>query len=424
MSTHRNLSLVLPRSELLIEVIATGNELLDGTTNDSNTQRLALALKSFGLKIHRTTVVNDSPKDIARVIGEAILRSDVVVISGGLGPTTDDLTLATAANAFGVKMIESHEAKKNVLDRLKKARRKSNPGNMKQAWIPEGSKVLRNVEGTAPGIEWKVGDRTLFFLPGVPREFQHLLNKDLIPFFKKYKTPIGKHLITLKIIGHPESEINEWVKKLKLPEGVEVGFRTHLPENHIKFDVLAASEAEARRRLNPIVLKCRKHFGSSLFSETGQSYAENFLQHLLKKKKKMALAESCTGGLASSLVTAVSGSSAIFTHGFVVYANEAKQSLLGVTEKTLQKFGAVSEECAREMAEGALKKSGADIAAAITGIAGPTGGTKQKPVGTVCFAWAQKGKKTISTNRLFPFDRELNQKSSAYYALERIRELA
>lgn len=406
---------------LSIEVIATGNELLDGTTSDTNTQRLALFLKEFGLKIHRTTVILDDPNAISRALVEAITRSDVVLVSGGLGPTTDDITLDVAARTFGVPMIKSSEALKNVNARLKRFNRKSNPGNLKQAFIPKGSEVLRNAEGTAPGISWKVGDRQLFFLPGVPRELLHLLDEHLRPWFHARREKMGEHLVTLKIFGFPESEISEWIKKQKLPEGVNVGFRTHWPENHIKFDVKARNSIEAQRRLKPIISKCRAHFKDKLFSLEGEKFEEVVLKDLVRKRLKVAIAESCTGGLATSMLTSVAGSSAVLERSFVTYSNESKEELLGVRSETLKKYGAVSKEVATEMAAGALKKSKAHIAVAITGIAGPSGGTKQKPVGTVWLAFAKKGKPVQSRLLRLGPSREFNQKYSAYTALQWLR---
>lgn len=421
MRAHSNLPLASTSDFLRIEVIATGNELLDGTIADTNTQRLALVLKKYGLKIWRTTVVTDSSIDISRILSDAVMRSDVVLVSGGLGPTTDDITLEVAAETFGVPMVESKQARTQILNRLRKIRRTPNPGNMKQAWIPKGAKVLENTEGTAPGIQWTMGDRTIFFLPGVPRELTYLTEKFLEPWFKA-RAREGEYLFTLKIFGHPESEISEWVKTLRLPPGVSVGFRTHLPENHIKFDVRAMNLGKAKKVVEPLMKACKKKYGDKLFATEGESFAEAILKSLLKQKVKVAIAESCTGGLVSSMLTTASGASKVFHRGYVTYSNDAKEELLGVRSNTLKAHGAVSEEVACEMAEGALKVSKVDKAVAITGIAGPTGGTKEKPVGTVWIACATKKKTKTKLLRLV-FNRELNQKFSAYAALQMLKEI-
>ncbi len=406
----------------LIEVIATGNELLDGTISDTNTQRLALKLRPLGLKIRRSSVVTDDPAEISRALALAVSRSDVVIVSGGLGPTTDDLTLDVAAKTFGSKMISSVQARRNVLNRVKKLKRKFNAGHEKQSMIPQGADVLANDEGTAPAISWKLGDRRMFFLPGVPREFDHVLDRHLMPFFSRMRAPVANFLFVLKIFGVPESELNEWARRQKLPKGVSVGFRTRLPENHLKFEVTARNEAAARRLIAPLVAKVRKQFGSLFFSMGEESFEEVILAQLLKQKKQIAIAESCTGGLVSSMLTSVSGASAILNRSFVVYSNQSKMDLLGVKEETLNKHGAVSEQTAREMALGAMKRSGVDKAVSITGIAGPLGGTKQKPVGTVWLAVATRKGIRSQLLQLGLANRDLIQKFSAYQALRLLAE--
>ncbi len=406
----------------LIEVIATGNELLDGTISDTNTQRFALKLRPLGLKIRRSSVVTDDPAEISRALALAVSRSDVVIVSGGLGPTTDDLTLAVAAKTFGSKMISSVQARRNVLNRIKRLKRKFNAGHEKQSMIPQGADVLANDEGTAPAISWKLGDRRMFFLPGVPREFDHVMDRHLMPFFNRMKAPTANFLFVLKIFGVPESELNEWARRQKLPKGVSVGFRTRLPENHLKFEVTARNEAAARRLIAPLVAKVRKQFGSLFFSMGEESFEEVILAQLLKQKKQIAIAESCTGGLVSSMLTSVSGASAVLNRSFVVYSNQSKMDLLGVKEETLKKHGAVSEQTAREMALGAMKRSGVDKAVSITGIAGPLGGTKQKPVGTVWLAVATRKGIRSQLLQLGFGNRDLIQKFSAYQALRLLAE--
>ncbi len=411
----------LPSFESRIEVIATGNELLDGTIADTNTQRLALKLKPLGLRIDRSSVIADDPQTISRALVEAASRSQIIIVSGGLGPTTDDLTLDVAAQTFGVPLIQSQVALQNVLRRLKKFGRKANAGNLKQSYVPEGSRVLQNDEGTAPGIEWKIGDRVFYFLPGVPREMTHLVDRHVLPSLQKRRSVAGKFLFTVKIYGMPESELSAWVQKLKRPRGVEVGFRTHLPENHIKFDVTAPSEKAALKIVQPLLKKCRQKFGSKFFGLDQVSFAQALVEEFKKAKKTLVLAESCTGGLTSSMVTSVAGSSAVFLQGYITYSYEAKTQLLEVSKESLTKFGAVSEAVAREMALGARRQSGADVAVSITGIAGPGGGTPQKPVGTVWLAVSTARSTKTKLLRL-SYNRELNQRASAYAALQLARD--
>jgi nicotinamide-nucleotide amidase len=404
-----------------IEIIATGDELLDGSIADTNTQRLAQFLAPCGLRPHRTTVVPDDKQVLSQVMAEAALRSDIILVSGGLGPTTDDLTLEVAAQTFGARLVPSAAAKKNILQRLKKMKRKVvNPSQWKQALIPEGAHVLLNEEGTAPGIKWNVGDRTFFFLPGVPRELIHLWQKHLAAYFLKIAPPQGLYLVSLRFMGVPESELNEWMKSQKIPAGVQVGYRTHLPENHIKFHVRAASALAASRQVASLIKKAQRDYGKKCLGTSGQSLEAQVIEVFSKKKATLAVAESCTGGQIAAALTSVSGASKVFLQGWITYSNESKVRELGVNPKTLEKFGAVSEQTAREMAAGALVHSGSSVAVAVTGIAGPSGGTPQKPVGTIWLAVALQKKKRIEVKTQLlqlPYNRELNQKFTVAKAL-------
>jgi nicotinamide-nucleotide amidase len=327
-------------------------------------------------------------------------------------------TLETVANAFGRKMVFSKAAEKNVLSRLKRLRRfKPGPGHKKQMLIPEGAKVLDNLEGSAPGIRLQIGETCLFFLPGVPREYDFILNKHLFPFFEKYAALEREHLFIYKIFGWPESAINDFVHSLRIPDSVAVGFRTTLPENHLKLMVRASDRSSAEKKIDRLVKKIKSHFGSSLFSEGDMTFEEAILKQLLQQKAIVSIAESCTGGLVSSMITKVSGSSAVLDRSFITYSNQAKMDLLGVSVESLKKHGAVSEQVVCEMAQGSLKRSRATKSVAISGIAGPTGGTKLKPVGTIWIA-ASSSRKTLTKKLTLPFARELNQKYAAYEALK------
>lgn len=401
-----------------IEVIATGNELLDGSIADTNTQRLASVIREYGLEISRASVVADDREAIASALSEAVMRSDCVVVSGGLGPTTDDITLEIAAEAFGRKMLEDSNAKKNVLKRMKVLGRKVlRDGHRKQFLIPSGAKALSNDEGTAPGVQLDAGDRTLFFLPGVPREYDFILKNHLRPWFSKRASSKRRFLFVVKLFGIPESELSDFVKAMKLPSTIEAGFRTKLPENHMKFWVEAAHPAEAKKIISPILSRVRKKWSEAIFSEDELSFEDYVFQSLLKQKKTVAICESCTGGLASSMLTSVAGSSKVLDRSYVVYSYEAKKDLLGVKATTLLKHGAVSRETVVEMVQGALARSAVDKAVAISGIAGPSGGMKSKPVGTIWLAVATRKKITTKVLHL-PYGRAMNQRWSAYEALQ------
>lgn len=411
----------LPR----IEFLATGNELLDGSIVDTNSQRLAHLLSPFGLSIDRITIVPDRADALTHEFKRLLRSADIVVVSGGLGPTTDDLTLEIAAKAFGKKMIQNKDALKNVTDFLAaRGMHRVNASNMKQALIPQTAKVLRNDVGTAPGVGLKIKGTQFYFLPGVPTEFQHLIERYLVPVFDKMKAKKGRHLFIHKVFGVPESELNELLKTIELSPDVELGFRTHFPENHIKFLVEASNRKEAEKKISKTVEILQGKLGRLLFSSDHKTFAEAILEDLKKENTKVAIAESCTGGLVSSMLTQIPGSSQVLDRAFVTYSNEAKAELLGVSSDSLKKHGAVSEEVAREMALGALQKSPlAKVSLAITGIAGPDGGTKEKPVGTIWICVADR-KGGIKTKLLhLSRTRKPNQVYSAYLGLQMLRDL-
>jgi nicotinamide-nucleotide amidase len=335
----------------------------------------------------------------------------------------DDLTLEVAAETFGSTMVKDVAATKNVTSLIRRHRRKLNEGHKKMMFIPMGSKALWNQEGTAPAVRWDVGDRTYFFLPGVPREFHFCFEEHVMPFLKRMAPQEGDYLFILKVLGWPESILDQMVKKISWPKEAEIGFRTTLPENHIKILVRASSRSAAMKKIQKPVSQLEKKLGRSLFtSEASESFGDVFLREMLKAKQTLSVAESCTGGLISAVVTAVAGSSAVFDRGFVVYSNEAKQELLGVRQKTLRQHGAVSEECIHELLDGVLSRTEATCAIAVSGIAGPSGGTKSKPVGTIWIGAAVKNKRKTKLLQL-SFSRELNQRFSAFAALQLLREL-
>jgi len=404
--------------DLKIEIVLTGNELLDGTTLDRHTQYLAERLRKLGFQIEQTCVVPDNEDKIRWAITEAALRSSAVIVTGGLGPTSDDLTLEVAAKAFGSNLVLSKRAQQNVMKRLKKlGRSKANESHRKMFFIPKGSKVLSNSAGAAPAIQWEKGDCSLFFLPGVPLEFRSVLDQHVLPWFEKRAPRQMNFLFVLKTFGWAESDLNALVKQMKIPSGVSVGFRTTLPENHIKIFVQESSKTRAQKKTHSFLDKLRRELGDKLFGENEISFEESVFQKLLAKKSKVAIAESCTGGLISSMLTQVPGSSRVLDRAFITYSNEAKIEMLGVRQQSLQKYGAVSREVALEMAKGAFQHSNANRAVAVTGIAGPSGGTKTKPVGTIWMARALKNKKAEAKLLQLSFDRNLNQRYTAYAAL-------
>lgn len=403
------------------EVIATGNEILDASILDRHTHSIGAALRERGWRLQRAQTLPDSFQVLSQALLEAALRSEVVFVTGGLGPTSDDLSLEVAAKTFDRPMIETPAAKKNVLDRMKVLGRKElNAGHKKQMLAPKGAVVLKNLEGSAPGIELSVGACCFYFLPGVPKEFRYVFENQVLPRIdKKFKAQTTSKNFILKVFGWPESELNQLISKLKFPAFAEFAYRTHFPENHIKIKVPSRLSSLDRNQFDSKFKRLVKHLEKDIFSRSWEeSFEESCVQKFLKKKMILSVAESCTGGLVSSMITKVSGSSKVLDRAFVTYSNEAKMDLLGVKAASLKKFGAVSPQVVREMAEGALKNSRAARSVSISGIAGPTGGTKQKPVGTVCFGLADRRFKTkVYRASFFGLSREEVQKKSAYVAL-------
>jgi nicotinamide-nucleotide amidase len=408
------------------EVIATGNELLDASILDRHTHSIGQALRERGWRLQRAQTLPDSFTDLSQAFLEAALRSEVVFVTGGLGPTSDDLSLEVAAKTFDRPMREFKQAKENVLNRMKFLGRKQlNPGHKKQMLAPSGAVILKNTQGTAPGVELSVGACRFYFLPGVPKEFKVVFHQQVLPRIER-NFPHRKIVdrLILKVFGWPESEINQLVIKLKFPDFVEFGYRTHFPENHLKLGVPTKLTSEQRSRFQRKYARLLKVLEKDVFSDSWEeSFEESFVRRMIHRKKTVSLAESCTGGLVSSMITKVSGSSKVLDRAFVTYSNEAKMDLLGVKAASLKKFGAVSAEVVEQMANGALKNSGASRSVSISGIAGPTGGSRKKPVGTVWFGLADSHFRTKVHQEFFEgLSREEIQIKAAYLALSWILE--
>lgn len=405
-----------------IEILTTGTELLLGKVQNTHGKWFGEELFKLGMRVQRLTTVPDGDA-ITQAIRECVSRADAVIITGGLGPTSDDLTRECTAEVLGLELIED-EAALRSLEAFFAAREKvMADSNRKQAQVHVGADVLPNPNGTAPGIYIPprlngVANCAVFLLPGPPRELYPMFRAEVAPrlvALAGLAKPPG--LLELKITGVGESDIQEQVDaKLAEIPGLEVGYCARVGEVDLRLigddDAIAAGRAIATAV-----------FPKQIFSDDGSSLEATVIRNLSTAGLKLATAESCTGGLIANRLTDVPGSSAVFTHGFVTYANEAKRDLLGVPQELLDEHGAVSEPVARAMAEGALRLSGADIAVAVTGIAGPDGGTPEKPVGTVWLAWASKGKVTIAVKQLHPRNRKDFKLAVSQSALDGVRRL-
>lgn len=396
------------------ELLATGDELMSGAISDSNGAYACSRLREAGVKVRRMTVVGDGFDAITNAISEAASRVTIVIVCGGLGPTEDDRTAAAAAAAAGVALSRNVEALAHVRKMFERYKVAMTPNNEKQADLPHGCELLDNPIGTAVGFAVQTGLARAFYLPGVPTEYRKMLDEQVLPRLASLsRVPLATRVIKLYGIG--ESALETQLAGIALAPEIELGFRATFPEIHIR--LYAQGQADLAALLDDAEAQIRARVGDRIFA-TGDVTMAGALGQLLKAKGwKLALAESCTGGMVGAKVTAEPGSSDWFERGWVTYSNAAKTAELGVAADLLERHGAVSEETVRAMAGGALRNSGAQLALAVTGIAGPGGGTPEKPVGLV---WIAAATAESTTAKAFNFrgDRDRVRLASTWAALD------
>ena len=406
-----------------IEVINTGSELLLGTTINTHAAWFGRELFNLGLRITRQTTVPDG-EAIREAMSEAVERCDALIVTGGLGPTSDDLTREITAEVLGIELITDEAALRSIESFFALRGRPVAQANYKQALVPVGADVLPNPNGTAPGVYVppRLNGRAncaVFLLPGPPRELYPMFHAEVVPRLRALSgVENPPNVLTLKFTGIGESDFHQGIDaQLQQIEGLEYGYCAHIGEVDLRLIGTAAAIAAGRK----IALDS---FLPNLVSDDGSSMEQTVVHMLTEKRLTLATAESCTGGLIANRITDVPGASAVFTHGFVTYANAAKISLLGVSPDALATHGAVSEVVARQMAEGALRASGADIAVAVTGIAGPDGGTPEKPVGTAWIGLAAKSAPTHAFKVFHPRNRHDFKLAVSQAALDAVRRSA
>lgn len=371
------------------EIITIGDELISGRVCDQNAHFLSGRLTSFGLEVTAISSVGDDPDHIQDVLSRASARSEFVIVCGGLGPTEDDITTQVAADFFKRPLLLDQK----YLDFLRHSVESRGlpwvEAYKKMAYLPEGVRFL-NPQGQACGFYLSHGDIQVFFLPGIPAEVRTLTEKNVLPLLleqDKDKSVVCQRIF--KIFGLQEARIGEILEGVSLGEtGAMIGFYPNFPEVHVSVTVRAADEALALGALARIEAEVEKRLGTRIVSKDEATLEESVGRLLRAQGLRLAVAESCTGGLIGHRLTSVPGSSGYFDRGLVVYSNKAKQELLGVPAKIIETHGAVSEETAVRMAQGVRAGSGVDLGLAVTGIAGPTGGTEEKPVGTIFIALA------------------------------------
>lgn len=380
---------------MIAELVFVGTELLLGEILNSNAQFMSQRLALLGIDVFHQQVVGDNAERLGGVLRQALERSDVVITSGGLGPTMDDITREVAAEVAGHPLELNQELLAELKAWFERRGRAMSANNIRQVMVPEGATVLPNDRGTAPGLIIPAsGEKVIIVLPGPPNEIRPMFERQVIPYLTERigGTPLTLVSRTLRFIDIGESSLEDALKDLiAAQQDVSIAPYAKLGECHLRLAAKAPDAAAGLAQIQPVEAEIRRRLGKHIYGmdETPLEQAVGTL--LLKRQMQVALAESCTGGLVAKRLTDVPGSSAYFGAGFVTYSNEAKHQFLGVPTEMLAEHGAVSEPVVRAMAAGALERSQADVALAISGIAGPDGGTPDKPVGTVWFGLAARG---------------------------------
>jgi len=428
-----------------IELINTGSELLLGRVLNTHQQWLCRRLSDLGHNVARQVAVPDTAPDIQQAVREALGRADLVIVTGGLGPTSDDITRDLIAQLLGKKLVRDEEVYTHIKNYFAARNRPMPANNDVQAMVPEGAVVLPNPNGTAPGLAMRVEQsegrvprvpdqnetrdsqssslrtKWLIMLPGPPRELRPMFDAAVVPIlWREFPLEIPFVCRTLRTGGIGESAVQEKIQSplaALVADGLEVGYCARVGQVDVR---LAARCAGAARIVGAAEVVVQKILAANIYGFDDEEIEQVVVRLLAEKKKTLALAESCTGGGIANRVTNVPGASSVFLGGVVSYANSAKETFLGVRAETLRQHGAVSEAVAREMAEGAREKFGADFAIAVTGIAGPDGGTPDKPVGTVFIALAGAFG-TVVERKLNAYEREAFKQLAAQQALEGLR---
>lgn len=403
------------------EIIAIGSELLTPFRTDTNSLWLTEKLNDIGIDVMLKTVVGDDPARLEEAIRDALKRSDLVITTGGLGPTEDDITRPVSSKAIGRELVYHDEIEDHLRERFRSWGRDMPEINKRQAFVIEGADVLPTPNGSAVGMFVPIGQKALILMPGPPREMQPMFINFVFPRLSEKADGIRVKRRVIKISGMGESAVDEAVSDIyKAYEDLQTSILFNKSEVELHLTVRSENVDRAAELLDEVSARISEKLGRSVFSLNGESMEEVVGRLLTLRRETVALAESCTGGLIAMRLTDVPGSSSYFMQGAVTYSNIAKMSVLGVSALTLEKFGAVSEETAREMAEGMRSAANTDHAVSVTGIAGPGGGSAEKPVGTVFVGYSGKiGTKTLRLS--LPGDRFLIRWRSSQAALDYLR---
>jgi len=406
---------------MLAEIITIGDEILIGQIVDTNSAWIARHLNDIGIQIKQISSVSDDREHILTALSEAKNRADIILITGGLGPTKDDITKKTLAEYFGVGLIENKEALANVEKiflRLRGTLANMLDINKQQAMVPENCEVILNKNGTAPGMWFNVDGKIYMSMPGVPFEMMYMMEEGVIPKLKaSLKLPVIIHK-TILTVGEGESYLANKIADIEdeLPPYIKLAYLPKLGQVRLRLSGYGDNEALLKEEIDGFAERITERAGNNVVAQEDIPLEKVVLDMMAEKGLKLAVAESCTGGYISHILTQHPGSSKVFLGGGITYSNELKEDLLAVKPQTIEHYGAVSEQTATEMAEGALNNFNADYSIAVTGIAGPDGGTPDKPVGTVWIGVAKRGK-TMVKKFTFGSKRIQNIERSAVGAL-------
>lgn len=408
---------------MVVELISVGTELLLGNIVNTNAAYLSEKCAQLGLSLYYQTVVGDNEERLAETLKTAVDRSDVVILSGGLGPTKDDLTKEVTAKVLGRELMEDAHSKERIQAFFKNSQFKViTENNWKQALVPKDAIVVDNANGTAPGIIIEEGEKAVILLPGPPNELIPMFEHDIFPYLRN-RQPEVIYSQMVKICGMGESMVEtKIVDLIDSQTNPTVAPYAKIGEVHLRVTAKGETEEEARKLTKPLVKELKSRFENYIYTTDEQVTLEEAVIKLLKKNDlTLTTAESCTGGMLSARLVNVPGVSDVFKQGLVTYSNRAKKKLLDVKKSTLKDHGAVSEQCAKEMAKGGVLSTGSDVCVAITGIAGPDGGTEDKPVGLVYISCYMKDKVTV---RKFQFkgNREKIREYSVVNSLVLLRD--
>ncbi len=400
------------------EIVAVGDEILTGQTTDSNSAFIASELNTLGVDVTGIHVISDSAAAITEALDDTVGRLDLVIITGGLGPTRDDITKKSLADYFGATMVTNSEVLENIRNLLAKRGVGLTANNRDQAKVPDNCKVLMNRMGTAPGMWFRERGSIVISLPGVPYEMRHIVKEHVIPGLKPLLPSGGifhRYVITY---GLPEAQLAERLNPFcqTLPEELSIAYLPSYGTIRLRFTGRRGAEALADEKIRELY----RIIPDIIVGEGDLTIEKRVAELLSERQMTLSVAESCTGGAISSLLVSIPGCSNYFKGSVVAYSNSLKTDILGVPESTIEIRGAVSEECVMVMAEGVKKVTGSDYSIATTGIAGPDGGTESKPAGTVWIA-VSTPKNTITEEHSFAWDREVNITRSSIAALNLLR---